>query len=169
MTKVYQTIINKTNGNCQAAVWASLLNIKITEVPNFVEYEDDHEALCQFLEPFGYGYSRYLINPNRKDLPEETKSQYEFFATELPETLGFNGYYEATVYSPGFWDEQRYREDPAYKPVCHAVVIDRQFHIVHDPNPNNYDYKMGLKQYPLAEQLGYNGIIGVSLFSRSAN
>jgi hypothetical protein len=160
MTNVFQTICNNTNGNCLAAVWASLLHLNIDEVPNFVEYEDDHKALCEFIEHFGYEYACYLINRNRKDLPYEVKSQYCYFESKLPDAFAVNSYYDATVYSPGFWDQERYENDPTYKPVTHAVVVDKNFNVVHDPNPKY----QGLKSYPLADQLDYNGVIGVSLY-----
>jgi hypothetical protein len=76
MIPVYQTIFNNVNGNCWAAVWASLLHLPLEQVPNFVEQENDHDALCAFLKNFGYEYSNYLINPNRTDLPQATKEQY---------------------------------------------------------------------------------------------
>ena len=44
----------------------------------------------------------------------------------------------------------------------HAVLIDNNFNIVHDPNPN---YK-GILKYPLADILGYNGIIKVDGFKK---
>jgi hypothetical protein len=166
MEKVYQTISNNINGNCLAAVWASLLNLGLKEVPNFVEHEDYFGELCAFLKAFGLEYDSYIINENRKDLPEEQRNQYCFFSQGLTYCSSIEGLFEATVYSPGLWDEKRYREDPEYKPDCHAVIVDKNFNIIHDPNRNYEDYQKALKPYPLADQLGYNGVIGVTLFRK---
>ena len=37
MTKAYQTIIDKSHGNCMQAAVASLFDKKLEEVPNFIE------------------------------------------------------------------------------------------------------------------------------------
>jgi hypothetical protein len=162
MTKVYQTIFDQVRGNCMAAVWASLLNLELQQVPNFVEHPDDHKALCDFLQPLGFEYHSYLINRNRNDLQPDIKVQYSPLNEGLPPAFGFNGYYDGTVYSPRFFDVQRFHEDPQYKPVCHAVVVDKDLHIVHDPNPI---YK-GITAYPLANELGCSGLIGVGLYKK---
>jgi hypothetical protein len=60
----------------------------------------------------------------------------------------------ATVYSPRFCG---LKEE---NPLTHAVIIDGSFNIVHDPNPDYRD----LKKYPYADELGYNGVLSVSLF-----
>ena len=161
MTPVYQTILNNTNGNCWAAVWASLLNLPLEQVPNFVEQEDDHKALCDFIRPLGYEYDSYIVNGWRTDLPEGVKSQYLYFGEQLPEAISIDGYYDATVWSPGYFDRERFLNDPEYKPTCHAVIVDKHFNIVHDPNPN---YK-GV-EYPMADIIGCNGVIGVSLYRK---
>ncbi len=44
----------------------------------------------------------------------------------------------------------------------HAVIIDKNYNIVHDPNHNNE----GLSSYPMAEELGYNGIINIYLINK---
>lgn len=166
MTAVYQTIHGDQRGNCLAAIWASMLDLDINVVPNFVEQDDYFGALCNFLLPFGYEYCSYVINPNRTDLSAEAKAGYEWLgqADELPEWGSINGYYDATVFSPGFWDAERFKNDPDYKPVCHAVVVDKDLNVVHDPNPA---YK-GMK-YPMADEWGYNGVLGVCLFKKISN
>lgn len=159
MVPVYQTIFNTTNGNCVAAIVASMLHLNIEDVPNFVETDDYWKAYDEFMLTKGYEYNGYLINPSRP-LPEEEKQKYEHFRGEqLPSFGDINGCYDATVFSPGYFDAEKYKNDPDYKPVTHAILVDRQFNIVHDPNPK---YK-GIK-YPLTDELGYNGILGVSLW-----
>ena len=67
---------------------------------------------------------------------------------------GVNGYFFATVLSPNYFTLTNYL-------AAHAVVIDRDYNIVHDPNPS---YK-NIKGYPLRKLLGYNGIIDVFLIN----
>jgi hypothetical protein len=162
MTPVYQTIFDNKRGNCQAAVWASLLHLDLQHVPNFVEFDDDHDAVCKFLLDFGYQFECYIVNENRLDLSHEAKATYPFLKNGLPSFGHIDGFYDAVVYSPRFFDEERFYNDPSYKTVCHAVVVDKDLNIVHDPNPNY----SGIKKYPLADVIGYNGVIGVCLYSK---
>jgi hypothetical protein len=81
----------------------------------------------------------------------EIINQFEFFNGQLPACGSVDGYYPATVIS-SYTTKKRF--------VTHAVVIDKDFNVVHDPNPA---YQ---KKYPYAEKLGYNGIIGVTLFEK---
>lgn len=159
MKPIYQTIFDNTKGNCYAATMASLLEKQLQEVPNFVEVEDHHQAVCDFLKPFGYEYMQYLINGNIRN---EDKSSYEFFTNKLPIYGSINGYYDAVVYSPRYFNLDEHKSNPNYESTCHAVIIDRDFNIVHDPNPNYKD----IKKYPLADELGYNGVIGVVLWDK---
>jgi hypothetical protein len=159
MTKIYQTIINKTNGNCLAATWASLLNLSLSEVPNFIEEEDCIEALIGFVKKFGYEYAGYMINENRNDLSAEIKAEYNCFKNlkdkSLPIDCSIEGYYNGLVKSSFSTKEG--------DGICHAVVVDQFLNIVHDPNPNN---KFLNGEYPDADVLGYNGLIGVCLFQK---
>jgi hypothetical protein len=158
MTPVFQTIFTKTQGNCLTAVWASLLKLKIEEVPHFVAYDDYFGELCNFLEKYGYEYERYIVNPNRKDVSIEN---YDVLRNPLPDYGSINGLFDATVYSPGLFDKERFLNDPEYTPVCHAVICDTNLKIVHDPHP---EYQ-NIEKYPMADELGFNGIIGISLFT----
>lgn len=162
MKPVYQTIFCNVKGNCYAAIIASLLEKTIEEVPNFIEQDDHHQAACDFLNPFGYNYLQYLVNGNMRC---EYKNKYEFFRKELPMIGAINGFYDAVVYSPNFFDMEKHTSDPNYKPVCHAVIVDKNFNIIHDPNPN---YKK-IDKYPLANEVGYNGVIGVVLWNKTDN
>jgi hypothetical protein len=64
---------------------------------------------------------------------------------------GINGYFYASVLSVKYftWEKQ----------ITHAVIIDRDFNIVHDPGPHNQD----ILAYPLSNILGFNGVINVYL------
>lgn len=157
MKEVYQTIFCNKKGNCVAAVMASLLNLELIEVPNFVEQEDDFLATCDFIKQHGYIYAGYIKNKKRaKD------NRYDFFPDQLPMDASINGYFDATVFSPRYFDPVKYKSDPEYVPVCHAVVCDRDFNIIHDPNPK---YRH-IDKYPLADEIGFNGIIGVTLWNK---
>lgn len=39
MKKVFQTIVDKDHGNCMQAVVASLFELELDDVPNFIEME----------------------------------------------------------------------------------------------------------------------------------
>lgn len=149
MKPIYQTISNSINGNCVAAVIASLLEKEIDDVPNFVERNDWFTAIQEFMFSHGYKFERYIVNGNRTDLSEKGREDHEWFhGKELPDYGSINGFYDATVYSRNF-------------PGCfHAVVCDKQFNIVHDPST------AGLtdEKYPLADEIGYNGVVGVTLW-----
>ncbi len=145
--KVFQTVFDGVKGNCWQAAWATLLGLELSDVPNFIEYEDYNGKLGDFLKGFGYEYDSYIINPNRKDLTEEQMSMYLTFEKELPESLSINSLFDAVVWSPNLPGQ------------CHAVVIDKYFNIVHDPHPKYQD-----NNYPLKDEIGYNGIIEVQLF-----
>lgn len=162
MIPVHQTIFGNTKGNCHAAVWASLLHLNISQVPNFVEFDDTHDTVCKFLQAYGYEYSCYVINENRPDLPQETIGTYPQLRQGLPSFGSIDGFYEAVVYSPGFFDPSRFLIDPEFKPTCHAVIVDKDLNIVHDPHPG---YKNA--RYPLADSIGYNGVIGVCLWTKT--
>lgn len=84
---------------------------------------------------------------------------YAFFDKQLPEIGGINGFYSAIVYSPGYFDLDKYQNGEA--PTTHSVIIDKTFNIVHDPNPKY----AGIK-YPMSDVYGSNGVIGVELWRK---
>jgi len=50
---VYQTIISSTNGNCTEAVYASLLELDLDEIPNFHEKKGHYwDAIGKFLRQY---------------------------------------------------------------------------------------------------------------------
>jgi hypothetical protein len=67
---------------------------------------------------------------------------------EIKKIFGVKGFFYAVVYSPLYYKNGKKEK------TRHAVLIDRNFNIVHPVN-KAYD---GLKQFPEAEALGYNGI-----------
>jgi hypothetical protein len=116
MKKVYQTIVSSDNGDCMQAAIASLFELELKQVPNFIELGSDwHEPFVKFFEDRGYGgYSQF--NPQRIKYEEAVKA--------LTYDNGVDGYFYATVPSQTFED------------VTHAVICDTKMNIVHDPNPN---------------------------------
>lgn len=145
-----------------AAVYATLLNLQLEDVPNFVTYGDAWFDHCNsFLSGHNYEYSEYVINPNRPDV-KHFNPDTNMFPTSLDGFDSFDGYYDAVVISPGFFEPDKHDfmiEDPPMP--LHAVVIDKDFNIVHDPNPGYEN-----EPYPLADTLKFNGVIGVTIWSK---
>ena len=116
MKKVYQTTVDKDHGNCMQAVVASLFDLELNEVPNFIEINKWFFEMEKFFESHGYT-DICNIYKGRHGL-EELKKIAKF-------DKGVNGYFYATVNSKFF------------EGVTHAVVVDIDLNIVHDPNPND--------------------------------
>ena len=118
MKKVYQTIVDRGHGNCMQAVVASLFNLELEEVPNYIELGS--RWFLTMRETYNEkGYSLCPFNP---------KGDIEFTKRLLKIDGGVNGYWYASVESKFFGKE-----------VTHAVVIDKNMNVIHDPNPNNID------------------------------
>lgn len=115
MIKIDQTVVHQGNGNCQQAVIASLLDLKLEEVPNFIEDPKNFwHILWDFMEEQGYSDIGWEY-PNAEN--PTLKERLEFDG-------GWEGYFPATVPSQTFEDR------------THAVIIDNNLKVVHDPNPN---------------------------------
>jgi hypothetical protein len=156
MIKVYQRIVDKGHGDCMQAAFASLLEVPYEEVPQLKLLGDRwFQALWKFLKEHGYEYEGSLYNflENKRLYPND-KSQNRFY--EIKEMEGVNGYFYATVYSPKFYDPSD------GTPITHAVIIDKDFNIVHHVNAEyNDDTK-----YPLADEIGYNGILTIYMINK---
>lgn len=123
MKKVDQTIVCHKKGNCQQAAIASLLELEIDEVPNFnLDQENFWEILWDFMRDQGYDDISWE-HPNDK-----TPSLID----RLKFDGGWDGCFPATVTSQTF------------EGGFHAVLIDSDLNVVHDPNPN----KLALKCKP---------------------
>jgi hypothetical protein len=167
MIKVYQTHMDKINGNCMQAVIASLLELPLDDVPNFAIAENNswYSSLINFCVEQGCEHIKELYNLEESRLRgqyfESYKEHYDkmnagYCEFDLEHSEGINGYFYATVFSPKYVN----LEDKS--PGLHAVVCDKDFNIVYDPNPNYKD----LKEYPYAKELGYNGIITVEILNK---
>jgi hypothetical protein len=116
MKKVYQTIIDPGHGNCMQAVVASLFEMDLDQVPNFIELGDRW-----FME-----FRKFFIERGYEDPCSIHKYRH---GTERLRSIakfdgGVNGFFYATVNSKLFEDRQ------------HAVIVDTDLNVVHDPNPN---------------------------------
>jgi hypothetical protein len=117
MKKVYQTIIDSEKGNCMQAAIASLLDLELNDVPNFIEFVEDgnwHTTMYGFLHDKGYRMC---------SIYKERKST-DFLIKVTHFDGGVDGYFYASVPSQTF------------DGVSHAVIVDKDLNIVHDPNPN---------------------------------
>lgn len=116
MKKIYQTVIDRNHGNCMQAVVASLFELELDEVPNFIEFGSSwHGELSHFFSKRGY------------DICSIYKGRHD---TNMLKKIalfdkGINGFFYGTVKSKLFED------------LYHAVVIDINLNIAHDPNPND--------------------------------
>ena len=141
------------------AAFCSLCEIAdINSVPNFIDFGDEwYEKLNESIEKAGYKLNDevpFLYNPKLYLLENPTGycfKGYEKCAKHLSfESLGkydgVGGYFFASVYSPLLFKYNDW--------TCHAVIVNKNFQIVHDPNKKNE----GIKFYPFAGLIGYNGI-----------
>lgn len=151
MTKVWQTVVDKNKGNCMQAAMASLFDDSLDNVPNFIEFGNEwFDEIWKYVKSKGYTYEGCIHNPNRKD----KNILKEFALATVKDYHGINSYFYATVYSPLFYDEKD------FSPTTHVVIIDKDFNIVHHIN-KAYDENT---KYPLATEIGYNGILKIWLF-----
>ena len=171
MKKVYQTVIDKTIGNCMQATIASLLDLELNVVPNFILEPKNNwfQTMYRFLKDNGYEFNGTLYNIEDSRIRGEYHSSYmEHYnkiinsdnkdnnLERLKNSKGIDGFFYASVYSPRFVNLMDKH------PTGHAVIIDSSFNIVHDPNPNYKD----IIKYPYADELGYNGVIDVFLIEK---
>lgn len=163
MKKVYQTIIDVDHGNCMQAAIASLLDLELNDVPNFIEYKHNWATeFFKFLKEKGYNWDATLYNINYNKLRGYiTEKKYKTHFYKLKNIKGVNGYFYAAVLSPKYYDKTKIK-DKNYRAPQHAVIIDKNLNIIHDPNPNYQN----LKSYPEIKFLKYNGIIDIFLINK---
>lgn len=132
------------------AAMASLFEDSLENVPNFIEFGGKwFDEIWKYIHTKGYTYNGCLYN-GRTYVQEEPVVRECNFST-LASMDGINGYFYATVYSPKFYS------GADKNPTTHAVIIDKDFNIVHHVN-KAYDETT---KYPLADEIGYNGIIKI--------
>lgn len=139
----------------QAAI-ASLIDLPLDSVPNFKDSGPHwHRDMYKFLWESGYEYKGAIRNP--KDFGSWGKDDLDKVAERSP---GLGGYYFAVVYSPSFVDFNVFNTNGW--PITHAVIVDADCNIVHDPNPNNKDRVV----YPGHLKLGHNGVLEVFMIEK---
>jgi len=116
MKPVDQTVIDRGFGNCLQASIASLFELELSMVPNFIRYSDASWTciLNSFIWSIGYEWvgTGYPVDDENKRVQS------------LTDGYDVNGHIEAAVPSKSF-DGAR-----------HSVIINLKGLVVHDPNPN---------------------------------
>ena len=161
MIKIYQTIIDVNHGNCIQAAIASLFELPLEKVPHFLELgENWFGAFYRFIREQGYdfdgtlyNYNRWRIINKREGVP--TAKGLRNRLHKIKKMEGVKGYFFASVYSPKYYNSKD------KSPVTHAVIIDKNFNIVHDVNPENDK----LMSYPESNKLKYNGILDIYMIN----
>lgn len=119
MKKVYQSRIEKKHGTCMQSAIASLFELFIEDVPNFIEMDDSwFHSMINFYKDRGYELCCY--NP---------QGNIELTKQVLEVDKDIKGHWYATVASICLGSD-----------ITHAVIIDKDMNVVHDPNPNNFGH-----------------------------
>lgn len=168
MKRIFQRRIDPGNGDCMQCAIASIFDLDYEKTPDFINAGQGwFKMLYEFLQSKGYDYQgmihnkryQYLITPKDycfRQVKFHRPSQITKKA--LYNEAGVNGLFFASVLSPKYftWENGAHH-------TTHAVVIDKDYNILHDPNP---EYS-NLIQYPLADIIGFNGIIDIYLINPS--
>lgn len=112
MIPVYQTVISKGRGNCHQALIASIFELDLSQVPNFRLFPENKwfDVYYYFLWAMGFKYKGQKHNIISRPLLLEDS---------------LNGFFDAAVESRTLGPD-----------VLHAVILDVNGIVVHDPNPN---------------------------------
>ena len=110
MTPVDQVIVDKGRGDCERACIASLLDLPLNAVPNFIEIPEWNRHLVRYYFMKSCGWEH-----------EGTIAVDLFDPAKYP---SINGYYYASVPSMNFDN------------TFHAVVLSEDGIIIHDPSPH---------------------------------
>lgn len=124
MKKVYQKRVDKGDGDCMQATIASLFEVELEEVPDFIRCGNQWSIkIEEFFKEKGYATAKSF---------HRTDWTIPFYLEALEYDGGIGGYFYAVVLSQTFKEEG----------VTHAVVVDKELNIVHDPNPNGLALKL---------------------------
>lgn len=118
MIPVYQTIVNadtkgEVPGDCLRAAVASLLELNITQVPHFLMFGDDwFRMMYSFIRFMGYGlhYEYYSKSVIDNKFPMKDHLVKKGIIASVP--------------------------SKTFKDATHAVIINSEGRVIHDPNPN---------------------------------
>lgn len=140
-------------GDCMKSAIATLFKLKYEDVPHFVEMDDWHGEFRNFLITQGYVWHGEAVNPRCFGCCGD----YNAMEDKIKNGDSIDGLYFATVYSPKYYN----RMDDL--PSRHAVLIDKDFNIVFDPNPEYKD----IENYPEHKMIGNNGVFSVDLILKT--
>lgn len=133
MKKIYQTIVGGERSNCMQAAVASLFELPLQEVPNFIAFGEQWLSIMQdFYKVRGYDMTTMFAKKDKWTL----KDIAEFDG-------GVDGYFSASVPSQTFED------------CSHAVIVDTDLNIVHDPNPNQKALELGPEDVTSIDTVGH--------------
>jgi hypothetical protein len=144
MIPVYQRFVDKDKGDCMQAAVAALFELPYDEVPKFIESKDPNHDYFQLALDKGYDVLGSLYNNSESKTIQRLQTEEHI--------IGIKGLFLAAVRSPKYY-EKFY--------TSHAVLVDKNYNIVFDPNPEYKD----LTKYPGADKLGYNGILYVFMIN----
>lgn len=122
--KVLQSTVTKGSGDCARAVMASIFNKELEDMPLFFPDTEQAWNIMKYFQSKGYEPTYFDRQPieGKKTVPSiEVVAKYDG---------GVNGYFYASVPSQTF------------EGGSHAVVVDIDLNIVHDPNPNQLALKL---------------------------
>lgn len=124
MKKVFQAVVDSDRGDCMRAAVASLLEMELNDVPNFIEQNNKEFKQTVFGYLYSKGFDATAINRRRE------RDTTEFLQKVAKFDGGYKGYFYASVPSQSFPDR------------THAVVVDTDLNVVHDPNPDQMAMKL---------------------------
>lgn len=150
MKQVFQRIVDEGYGDCMKCAVATLLGLEYEDVPHFLDFENPNSKMADFMMDNGFEYEGVLYN-----YPDSEYSTIH----QLKDCDGINGLFYASVFSPKYYNEENGINGHQ---IGHAVLINKKFEIVFDPNPSYQD----LEKYPASEEMGFNGIKNVYIFSK---
>lgn len=157
--KVYQKISGSKNGDCMKCCLATLFNTGYDDIENFIEYTDWFTRIKRFLKNNGYYIDKFLYN--NQYFGRYIKHKYDYFTDEINDkninssngvNVGGKKIMLGTVIGKGLYNSKKQWEQK----TLHMVLCDEKFNIVFDPNTNIIS-----GEYPLKEEIGYNGLIEI--------
>ena len=119
MKPILQTVIDEGIGNCMQAAVASMLEVQLSDIPNFMDYADKkdpskwHLKFMDVMESYGYEFEG-------SKMIADSKSETYF---DLGKEMMINDCIYASVKSRNF------------EGTGHAVLLDSKGVVIHDPHP----------------------------------
>ncbi|BES79837.1 hypothetical protein [Yersinia phage vB_Yru_GN1] len=122
MIRIHQEIVDPKIGDCLRACVASILELPITLVPNFVEYQHRYQKIfMDYMRTIG-GYDSVFVTQIDKNNPYKLNVHHSF--------MNFGTIKGVTIASI---------RSKKYPGGSHAVLINNKFRVVFDPT-TDLDY-----------------------------